>query len=133
MQAWATLENCSNRMPPLDFRSTPRTAEPVLPGARTRGHLHARQVDHILGPDHRIARQKIRARDGDDILMHQELAIGARPIRLADMDGGVDLLGFEIETADAGGEIDDDLGIFRHEIGNARISQRVPKVAGWRG
>ncbi len=44
------------------------------------------------------------------------------------MNGGIQALAGEVEAADAGDEIDGDVGLVIDEIGDHRHQQRVPKV-----
>ena len=78
--------------------------EPFAPGRRPGALLQQRQGGDV-GRVQRAGGQAGTA-DRHGILPHQEMGLGARPARIARIDGGVELRVFEQERMGAGGHVD---------------------------
>ncbi|MNT11423.1 hypothetical protein D3C72_1463020 [compost metagenome] len=82
--------------------------------------MQQRQGGDVLSLFDGMSAEELRAAHRRNHFMHQKGAFRPRPVRLADMDRHIQLLALEVELADAGGEINGDFRMVRHEIRDTR-------------
>ncbi|PAV71447.1 hypothetical protein WR25_10199 [Diploscapter pachys] len=88
------------------FDAHPQAVEPLSPGIGAGGLLQQRQAGNALGVEAGLPFQQGRAAHRHGVLAHQSVGLGARPVGVAEVNGGIEGRVGKQEGAGAVGQFD---------------------------
>ena len=85
--------------------------EPLAPGVGAGALLQQRQVGDLFGAELALAVEQGRAAHRQEVFLHQEVGLGAGPVGVAEIDGGVQLGVGKQKRPGAVGQVDGDVRV----------------------